>query len=87
MATTTISAPSHINRAADFIERVAWTALQAAAAVAIVTGFDNWQATAKAAGIAAVLAACKVIVAQNFGTHADGAAIPGGVIQGGTDGG
>lgn len=70
-----------VNKFKDFAERVVWTAVQAAAAAALATGFDNWNLTGKVAGIAAVVAALKVIVAQNVGTHDDGAAIPGGVIE------
>lgn len=70
-----------INKAKDFLERVTWTAVQAFAATAIATGFDNWNLTLKVAGIAALTAALKVIAAQNIGRHDDGAAIPGGVIE------
>lgn len=72
-----------VDQVKDFIERVAWTALQAAAAAALVTGFDDWLLTAKVAGVAALVAACKVITAQQTGRHGDGAAIPGGVLKGG----
>lgn len=75
-----------VNQVKDFIERVGWTAIQAAAAAALVTGFDDWHLTAKVAGVAALVAACKVITAQQFGSNGDGAAIPGGVIEGGTVG-
>jgi hypothetical protein len=70
-----------VNKAKDFIERVAWTAAQAFAAAAIATGFDNWNLTLKVAGIAALTAGLKVVAAQNVGRHDDGAAIPGGVIE------
>lgn len=71
-----------VNKAKDFIERVAWSAVQAAAAAALATGFDNWSLTGKVAGLAAVAAGLKVIVAQNVGTRGSGDAIPGGVIEG-----
>jgi hypothetical protein len=70
-----------VNRIKDFIERVAWTALQAAAAAALATGFDNWTLTGKVAGLAALAAALKVVIAQNVGARNDGAAIPGGVVE------
>jgi hypothetical protein len=63
----------------DFIERVGWTALQAFAASALVTGFDDWALTLKIAGAAALGAALKVIVAQQVGDSGTGDAIPGGV--------
>lgn len=62
----------------DFIERVAWTAIQAFAATALVTGFDDWALTLKVAGTAAVGAALKVIAAQQTGDRGSGDAIPGG---------
>lgn len=70
-----------VNRFKDFIERVVWTAVQAAAAAALVSGFDDWNLTAKVAGAAAFAAALKVIVAQQFGDRGSGDAIPGGVEQ------
>ena len=70
-----------VNRWLDFVERVAWTAIQAAAAAALVTGFDQWELTLKVAGIAALTSALKVIIAQNTGTGDNGSAIPGQVIQ------
>lgn len=83
MPLTPTASPVRINRVKDFVERVAWTAVQAAAATALVVGFDDWRTTAKVAGVAALVAACKVITAQNAGRHGDGSAIPGGVIEGG----
>lgn len=68
-----------VNKYKDFAERVAWSAIQAAAATALVTGFDNWALTAKVSAVAAITAALKVVVAQNVGDSGDGAAIPGGV--------
>lgn len=70
-----------IDKVRDFVERVAWTAIQAAAGAAIATGFDDWNLTAKVVGIAALVAALKVVAAQNVGTRSDGAAIPGGVTK------
>jgi hypothetical protein len=71
-----------VNKTKDFIERVAWTAIYAAAAAALGTDFSNWALTGKIIGIAALTAALKVIVAQQFGTRGSGDAIPGGVIEG-----
>jgi len=69
-----------VNRWMDFVERVAWTAIQAAAATALATGFDDWKLTAQVSGTAALISALKVIVAQNTGTGDNGSAIPGQVI-------
>jgi hypothetical protein len=70
-----------VNRIKDFVERVVWTAVQAAAAAALATGFDNWNLTGKVAGLAALAAALKVVIAQNIGTRGSGDAIPGGVVE------
>lgn len=70
-----------VNRLKDFVERVLWTAVQAFAATAIVTGLDDWELTLKVSGTAAVIAALKVIAAQNFGNTNNGAAIPGGITE------
>lgn len=63
----------------DFIERVGWTFIQAFAATALVTGFDDWALTLKVSGTAALAAVLKVIVAQQVGDNNKGDAIPGGV--------
>lgn len=63
------------NKALDFFERVGWTAMQAAAAAAIVALTSNgitWAAGIKTVAIAAALAALKVLVAQNMGKSASG---------------
>lgn len=64
------------NRWADFLERVIWTAIQAAAGAAIVTGFDDWRLTLEVSGTAALISALKVIIAQRVGDSPDGAASP-----------
>lgn len=74
--------PSTVDKARDFIERVAWTAIQSAAAAALATGFADWSLTGKVVAIAALVSALKVIVAQNVGSHSDGSAIPGGITKG-----
>lgn len=68
-----------VNQWKDFLERVSWTSIQAAAAAALATGFDDWSLTVKIAGAAALAAALKVIVAQQVGDRGSGDAIPGGV--------
>jgi hypothetical protein len=69
-----------VNKAKDFLERVGWTAVQAAAGALlsdIISGhIIIWQTIAFAAAVAAL----KVVIAQNVGANNDGAAIPGGVI-------
>lgn len=70
-----------IDRVRDFAERVSWTAVQAFAATALVTGFDDWKLTLEVAGTAALVAALKVIGAQQVGDRGSGDAIPGGVTK------
>lgn len=67
-----------VNKYLDFLERVGWTAIQAAAATALVTGFADWAMTLKITGTAALVAALKVVVAQNVGDSGGGDALPGG---------
>lgn len=69
-----------VNQLADFLERVVWTAIQAFAATALVTGFDDWNLTLKISGAAALGAALKVVVAQQFGSSGMGDATPQQVI-------
>lgn len=74
--------PTRVDQTRDFVERVAWTAIQAFAAAAVATGFDDWKLTLEVAGIAAGTAALKVLAAQNVGRGGGGDAIPGGVTKG-----
>ena len=73
-----------INRWLDFLDRVGWTALQAAAAAGITVLTSDgisWEEGAKFVGIAAGLAVLKVLAAQNSGSNDLGAAVPGEVIE------
>ncbi len=73
-----------VNRFRDLVERVGWTAIQAFAATAIIhLANENveWGHAFGASGIAALIAALKVLVAQNVGGSGNGDAISGGVIQ------
>lgn len=72
----------NVDRVKDFVERVAWTAIQSAAAVLLVelaSDDVDWGNALKVAGIASLIAALKVIAAQQWGSNSDGAAIPGGI--------
>ena len=65
----------------DLVERVGWTALQAAAGVVLdklVSGEVSWRAILYAACIAVL----KVVVAQQVGTRGSGDAFPGGTAPG-----
>ncbi len=70
----------NVDRVKDFIERVTWTAIQAAAGavIAAIALDSGWRESLTFVGVAALVAACKVIVAQRSGDSQDGAAIPGG---------
>ena len=61
--------PTRAERWADFAERVAWTAIQAAgaAAVTVLTTGVEWQEGLLFVGITTLLAICKVAAAQQFG--------------------
>ena len=74
-----------VNRWKDFLERVAWTAIQAAAAATLTAlALDDvtWQEGITFVGIATLAAACKVTVAQQVGDRGSGDAFPGGVEKG-----
>lgn len=73
-----------VNRWKDFVERVSWTAIQAAGAAGITALSSpdlTWDTGLKFVGIAAALAVLKVLAAQQVGSTGNGDAIPGGVIQ------
>jgi len=74
-----------VNKWLDLLDRVGWTAIQAAAAAVIVilTTSDGmgWEDGAKFVGVAVVVAFCKVIVGQNTGTDDTGALIGTPVIE------
>jgi hypothetical protein len=70
-----------VNRVRDFIERVVWTLIEVIAGAGIaelvVDDAGSWWTVL----FAGLVAAAKVAIAQRAGTHSDGAAIPGGVIE------
>jgi hypothetical protein len=71
-----------VNKRRDFIERLVWTLIQFAGGVGaadVLTGDPLSWWTPIFTGI---ITACKIAAAQHFGRHDDGAAIPGGVIEG-----
>jgi hypothetical protein len=76
-----------INRVKDFIERAGWTFAEALIGLGLLDQITNginlslWHWFLASVG-AAVVATVKVLIAQNVGTHKDGSAIPGGVIEG-----
>lgn len=67
-----------VDKLRDFLERVAWTAIQAGAAAFATLPSDEWRTSLKIVGAAALAAAVKVVAAQNWG-GTDGSAIPGGI--------
>ena len=75
-----------VNRLKDFLERVGWTFLQAELALGLIDWLSkginlSLLHTIYASLGAAVASTIKVLLAQQFGVHKDGAAIPGGVIE------
>lgn len=71
-----------INQVRDFVERVAWSAIQAAAGALLAVLVSGHVVIWQAVLYAALIAALKVIVAQRTGSSSLGDAIPGGVIEG-----
>lgn len=60
----------------DLLERTAWTAFEAGAAVWLITTEFN-ETTLKAAGLAAAIAAVKCVMASRVGNDQSAAALPG----------
>lgn len=77
-----------VNKWLDLLDRVGWTAIQAAAGAAIAalatTGM-SWNAALVSVGVATLVAVCKVVLAQRSGTDDLGAAVPGHVLIPNTD--
>lgn len=73
-----------VNKWLDFLDRVGWTAVQAGAGAAVVALTEDgvsWQAGLKMVGVAALVAALKVVGAQHTGSDDLGAAVPGKVLE------
>jgi hypothetical protein len=73
-----------VNRLRDFVERVGWTAIEAAsgAALTVLTGATlGWRAALTMIGTTTAVAVLKVIIAQRAGDTNEGAAIPGGIKE------
>jgi hypothetical protein len=73
-----------INKWLDFLDRVGWTAIQAACGAIVVVLTSNgvsWEEGAKMVGVAVVVAVVKVIASQNTGTDNLGSAVPGQVLE------
>jgi len=73
-----------VNKWLDLLDRVGWTALQAAAAAFITyLAFDDigWEEGLLFVGSATAVAVCKVVVGQNTGADDTGALIGQSVIE------
>lgn len=74
-----------VNKWLDLLDRVGWTALQAAAAAGILVltgeGVIQWKGALIFIGSAAAVAVLKVVVAQNTGADDTGALIGSPVIE------
>ena len=74
-----------VNKWLDFLDRVGWTAVQAAAAALLVyltdTDAIGWETGIKFVAIATAVAVLKVIVGQNTGTDDTGALIGEPVVE------
>jgi hypothetical protein len=72
-----------INKWLDLLDRVGWTALEAAsgAAITVLTGATlGWRAALTFVGTTTLVAVGKVVLAQRTGTNDLGALVPGEVI-------
>ncbi len=78
-----MAASPTVNRWLDLIDRVGWTAVQAAAGSAIAAlALDlDWKQFATVVGTATAISVCKVVVGQNTGTDDSGALIGTPVIE------
>lgn len=76
---------TNVNKWLDLLDRVGWTALQAAAAAGVVyltTDLDmGWREAFTFVGTAALVACLKVIVGQNTGTDETGSLVGAPVIE------
>jgi hypothetical protein len=73
---------SKVSKWRDFLDRVGWTAIQAAAGalLTVLTGAHlDWATAGKFVGITTAVAVLKVIAAQNASKNGAGDAIPGGI--------
>ncbi len=75
---------SKVNKWLDLLDRVGWTALQAAAAtgITVLSGATlGWRAALTTIGVATAIAVLKVVVGQNTGTDNTGSLIGQPVIE------
>lgn len=74
-----------VNRWLDLLDRVGWTAIQAAAAAGVVyltSGDDlGWSEALTFVGVATIVAVLKVVIGQNTGTDDTGSLIGQSVIE------
>lgn len=75
-----------VNKLRDFVDRVGWTFAEAFAGLVSIDWLANGVNLAlvhqvEAAALAAAVATAKVLIAQQFGTHNLGDAVPGGVLE------
>jgi hypothetical protein len=73
-----------VNKWLDLLDRVGWTAVQAAAGAVIawlLTDEVGWRAALAFVGTATLIAVCKVVVGQNAGSDGTGSLIGTAVIE------
>jgi hypothetical protein len=73
---------NRINKYVDLLDRLVWTFIQCFLGYTLVDALSDsvngdWKATLSVAGVAALIAAGKTVVAQNIGDSGLGDAIPG----------
>lgn len=70
-----------VNKAKDWFERVFWTLAEFGVALPLANWLTGDPLSWWTPLLLGAVAGLKVAVAQHVGKHADGAAIPGGVIE------
>ncbi len=73
-----------VNKWLDLVDRVGWTAIQAAAAAVVVylsSDDIGWKEGLTFVGVAVAVAICKVVIGQNTGSDDTGALIGQPVIE------
>lgn len=73
-----------VNKWLDLLDRVGWTAVQAAAAtgITVLSGATlGWRAALTTVGVATAIAVLKVVVGQNTGTDSTGSLVGKPVIE------
>lgn len=70
-----------VNKTKDFLDRLIWTLLQFVGGLGASTWLTGDPLSYWTPLFIGIITTAKILAAQHFGQHDDGAAIPGGVIE------